>query len=143
MTAFKAVKYLADIGRIIAVSCSTGSDDLLTKRWGAPGAVTLCHVYRIISHFRNFCDVVSADPRPRHCHFQRHYQHHRVGVEGHRRRCPGGGNGHIVDAGGDHQPTSLAVVIVLGCGGHWHSCLDIADGTGSDRHRQRSSTVRG
>jgi len=56
MTAFKAVKYLADIGRIVAVSCSAGSDDLLTKRRGAPGAVTLCHVYRVISHFQNFCD---------------------------------------------------------------------------------------
>jgi len=60
MTAFKAVKYLADIGRIVAVSCSAGSDDLLTKRRGAPGAVTLRHVYRVISHFRNFCDECTA-----------------------------------------------------------------------------------
>ena len=87
--------------------------------------------------------LVSAGPRPRHCRFRHCYQHHRVGVEGRHRHCPGGGNGHVVDAGGDRQPTSLAVVIVPGCGGHWRSCLDIADGTGSDRHRQRSSTVRG
>jgi len=62
MTAFKVTKCLADIGRIVAVSCSAGTDHILTKRWGAPGAVTLHHVYRVISLFRNFCDGVDAIP---------------------------------------------------------------------------------
>jgi len=57
MTAFKVTKCLADIGRIVAVSCSAAADHMLTKRRGAPGAVTVRHVYRVISPFRNFCDA--------------------------------------------------------------------------------------
>ena len=49
MTAFKVTKCLADIGRIVAVSCSAGVDHILTKRQEAPGAVMLRHVYRVIS----------------------------------------------------------------------------------------------
>jgi len=62
MTAFKVTKCLADIGRIIVVSCSAGADHILTKHRGAPGAVTLRHVYRVISPFRNFCDGVDTIP---------------------------------------------------------------------------------